>query len=305
MESTISRQRAPVLLNGSLIPQIIYGTARREGKRLPNVLQALEVGYRAIDTATSRRFHHEDEDGQAIAQCLAKDSGSVHRHDVLIQSKYCAPADQTEQWPYDIADDTKSRVFKSVLCCADNLEIDVIDVYFLSPLSSSDRTLDAWHALESIANRGGIRYIGVCNVRIASLRALYEQARVKPTFVQNWFRKAKDFDREVMEFCRGHGIVYQIFGVFDVENADLLDSEPVQKHAQVNSISTHQALIQFLMAVATSQGLQLCILDGTTSIDHMKDNLKAVSQPSEIRDVDARVFSDLIGWIYDDDIVYV
>ncbi|KAI4869539.1 NADP-dependent oxidoreductase domain-containing protein [Hypoxylon rubiginosum] len=297
MESTISSRGTPVLLSGSPIPRIIYGTARREGKTLPNVLAALDTGYRAIDTATSRRFHHEAEDGQAITQYLDANTMSVHRDDIFIQSKYATPTDQTNPWPYDIMDDTRSRVFKSVLRCASNLDIDVIDVYFLSaPTGSLDGTLNAWHALESIANRGGIRYLGICNVRIARLRKLYEQAQVKPSFVQNWFRKVNGYDREVMGFCREHGLVYQIFGVFDGENIDLLDCEPVQRHARSNSITNHQALLQILLVMAAARGLHLCILDGTTSTYHMGDNLKAVSQVEETPDAEHREFSDLIGW---------
>ncbi|KAI6090468.1 NADP-dependent oxidoreductase domain-containing protein [Hypoxylon rubiginosum] len=302
MESAILSQETPVLLNGSPIPRIIYGTARREGKELPDVPAALETGYRAIDTATSRRFHHEDEDGRAIFQYLDKNTISVRRDDIFIQSKYAAPADQEEPWPYDIKDDARSRVFKSVMSCASSLSVDIIDVYFLSaPISSSafDGTLAVWRALESIANRGGIRYLGICNVKIAQLRKLYEQAHVKPAFVQNWFRKAEDgYDSDVMGFCRDRGLVYQIFGVFDTENANLLNCEPVRRRANSHSVTNHQALLQMLLAAAAAQGLHLCILDGTTSTYHMEDNLKAVSQIEEISDADNREFLDLIGWTW-------
>ncbi|KAI0453556.1 NADP-dependent oxidoreductase domain-containing protein [Xylaria acuta] len=288
------RQKPPVLLSGAPIPRILYGTARRKQDRHSQVLAALQHGYCGIDTANSRLFHHEVEDGQALANFLL--GNPTARGDIFIQSKYAPPSEQAEPWPYAIADDATVRVFKSVLRSAADIGVDVIDAFLLHvPLSSLIGTLEVWHALESIVERGGVRYLGIANVTIHGLQQLFEHADVKPAVVQNWFRKTNGYDREVVAFCREHGIVYQIFGVFDEQNRELLNCNPVKRRSG-STVSPYQALLQILFRVAAFQGLQLCILDGTSSVQHMSENIEAVDQLAEIDEHDLREFLDLIGW---------
>lgn len=287
----------PTLLNGADIPFILYGTARREQKEAPDVPGALQRGYRALDTSSSRRFHNEAIDGQSIMEFLTNSGNSTSREEILIQSKYAPPSGQAEPWPYEITDDIVGRVFKSVLRSASDLGVEVIDVYFLStPLKSLEETLEAWCALEHIVARGGIRYLGIANVKTTRLRELCSQAQSKPKFVQNWFQKATGYDQEVVRFCRENDIVYQAFGIFDEANAFLLDCDLVRKRAVDKSITSHQALLQLLLAGAAAKGLQLCILDGTANRDHMNENLCAVSQLDGLRKPDIESFLGLIGW---------
>ncbi|KAJ2902101.1 hypothetical protein MKZ38_001010 [Zalerion maritima] len=296
-DSPLERE-VPTLLNGSPVPPILYGTAVRDGKPRPDVVAALEAGYRAIDSANSRLFHREDEDGQAVSTFVANNTDSVSRDAIFIQSKYAPPTEQAEPWPYDMADDTTSRVYKSVLRSAADLRLETIDAYFLhTPLGSLSGTLEAWRALERIVDRGGIRYLGIANVKAPRLRQLFDQARVKPAFVQNWFRRDTRYDRGVAAFCRDHGIVYQVFGVFDGENAELLRCDSVRRHARDQSITARQALLRMISAAAASRGLRLCVLDGTTDRKHMEENLRAVMGLPEPSKELVQSFSSLIGWL--------
>ncbi|KAK0744940.1 NADP-dependent oxidoreductase domain-containing protein [Apiosordaria backusii] len=289
----------PTLQNGDHIPRILYGTARRKQKAPPDVYTALQTGYRGIDTASSRRFHQEDEDGRAIRRFLdhGTNAGRASRKEIFVQSKFAAPPSHDEPLPYNIGDDIKTRVLKSFVRSADDLVIDTLDAYFLhTPLSTTGATVEAWRVLQQLVSRGAVRYLGIANVKLPQLNRLYDQVEVRPTFVQNWFRKTTVYDREVMAFCKTHNITYQIFGVFDEENADLLTCEPVQRRAQEASLTAHQALLQLLFGVAAAQGLRLCVLDGTTSPDHMQENLLAVDHLDHLDGQDLVHFCRLIGW---------
>jgi diketogulonate reductase-like aldo/keto reductase len=168
---------------------------------------------------------------------------------------------------------------------------------------------EAWRALEELVGKGAIRYLGVCNVSAGRLRELWDLAKVKPTFVQGWFRPKTGYDNEVVRFCRQSGIVYQAFGVFDEFNGHLLESPPVKRRASAGAITGHQALLEMLFLAAKTLGLRLCILDGSRDIEHMKQNLAAVdvhtdveaadeSKDEEIDDTDDGVesFARLINW---------
>ncbi|KAK4244749.1 NADP-dependent oxidoreductase domain-containing protein [Corynascus novoguineensis] len=289
----------PTLRNGDPIPRIFYGTARRKGKAVPDVRTALQLGYRAIDTASSRRFHHEAEDGRALREFLdATNKEGGRLEGIFVQSKFAAPPEHVEPLPYETRDDTTVRVLKSVLRSAEDLGTEVLDAYFLhAPLPTIEGTVQAWRVLEQLVSRGAVRYLGIANVALPRLGKLYDQAQVKPAFVQNWFRKTTTYDRDVVMFCKEHHITYQMFGVFDEANAGLLECEPVQKRARTISVTTHQALLQLLLETAAAMGLQLCILDGTTSADHMRENLSAVRQFGGLPESDVESFRQLIGWV--------
>jgi diketogulonate reductase-like aldo/keto reductase len=143
--------------NGEPIPPILYGTVRRDGKALPDVDAALELGYRGLDTASSRRFHQEPEDGKALHEFLDANGGGASLEGIFIQSKFGAPPGHVEPLLYDLGDDTKVRVLKSVLRSADDLGVDVIDTYFLhAPFSTIEGTVQAWWVLEELVSQGAV-----------------------------------------------------------------------------------------------------------------------------------------------------
>lgn len=290
----------PTLIDGSSLPQIIYGTARRSGRQPPSVLTALYNGYRAIDTASPARFHDEKLDGRDIDKFLRDaNTATVSRSGILVQSKYGPPREHDEPRPYDIGDNYRIQVLKSVLQSASDLGVDVIDVYFLlTPLGSPEETLEAWRGLEEIVVRGGIRYLGIANVFSSQLQHLLASAKIRPRFVQNWFQARTGFDREVAALCAQNGIVYQIFGVFDVSNRHLLQCEPVRQIATHRGVTTHQALLHVLIQAASQSGLHLCIVDGTTNEHHMQSNLAAVSIEPMLSQGQLTKFRETIGWIW-------
>lgn len=299
------------LLNGSPIPKILYGTTQRENKDPLKVLAALRAGYLGIDTASSRRFHLEDQDDKALSEYFSQPE--ARRDGVLVQSKYAPPTEQADPWPYSVLDDTTSRVLKSVLRSAEDLGVDVLDVYFLrTPLNSLEGSMEVWKVLEQLVLRGGIRYLGIANVKAQRLRQLLKQQQqqqqqaigLRPRFVQNCFKFREStggYDREVVELCKEYSIVYQVFGVFNEGNHHLLNCKPVKQWAEGQNITRHQALLQMLMAAADDKGLRICFLDGTTDPKHMEDNLAAVvgesqdgGRPSSEQ---AWAFSRLIEWV--------
>jgi diketogulonate reductase-like aldo/keto reductase len=305
---------APTLLNKTPLPSLIYGTARRPNHSSPpSIPSAVLLGHRAFDLASSRRHHDEAADGAALLS--AATASRLHRGAVFLQSKYAPPeshpADDEQSWPYAPTDDVRTQVFASVHRSAVNLGgLGVLDAYMLhTQLGSLEDMTEAWRALEELVGKGAIRYLGVCNVSAGRLRELWDLAKVKPTFVQGWFRPKTGYDNEVVRFCRQSGIVYQAFGVFDEFNGHLLESPPVKRRASAGAITGHQALLEMLFLAAKTLGLRLCILDGSRDIEHMKQNLAAVdvhtdveaadeSKDEEIDDTDDGVesFARLINW---------
>jgi diketogulonate reductase-like aldo/keto reductase len=133
------------LNNGVAIPQLGLGTARvpdEETRRI--VREALEVGYRFIDTAAS--YENEAGVGQGIA-----DSG-LPRDEVFVSTKLRGREQGRE---------STGQALRSSL---DRLGLDHVDLYLIHwPLPRLDRYVDSWLAMEELLAEGLTRAIGVSN----------------------------------------------------------------------------------------------------------------------------------------------
>jgi 2,5-diketo-D-gluconate reductase A len=134
-----------LLNNGVAIPQLGLGTARlpdEETRRI--VREALEVGYRFVDTAAS----YENERG--VRQGIA-DSGRP-REQVFVSTKLRGR---------DQGFDSTKQALRSSL---DRLGMEYVDLYLIHwPLPRLDRYVESWRAMEELLAEGLARAIGVSN----------------------------------------------------------------------------------------------------------------------------------------------
>lgn len=126
------------------------------------VSDALETGYRLIDTAAS--YMNEKEVGRAI-----KNSG-VKREEVFLTTKL---------WLQDFGyEKAKSGLYRSL----ERLQTDYLDLYLLhKPLGDY---YGAWRALEELYKEGVVRAIGVCNFYPDRLVDLICNAEIVPMINQ-------------------------------------------------------------------------------------------------------------------------
>lgn len=147
------------LSNGVKMPQLGYGVyqvTKEECERC--VSDALEVGYRAIDTAQS--YFNEAEVGEAIAK------SGIDRKEIFLTTKVWI-----EHYGYDAAK-------KSVLQSMEKLKTDYIDLVLLhQPFADY---YGAYRALEDLYEEGRLRAIGVSNFYPDRLVDLTSFARIKP-----------------------------------------------------------------------------------------------------------------------------
>jgi len=120
---------------------------------LPIVTQALQAGYRHIDTAQA--YGTELGVGRAIA------ASGIPREELFITTKLW----NTEQG----FDSTLAAFDKSI----EALDTEQVDLYLIHwPVPAADLFLDTWRAFERIHAEGGARSIGVSNFRVADLERL-------------------------------------------------------------------------------------------------------------------------------------
>ncbi|KAI9042065.1 putative aldo-keto reductase (AKR) [Aspergillus affinis] len=261
-----------------VLPTFIYGTAWKKDHTAELVYQALQSGFRAMDTAAQPKHYREDLVGEGIRRAIR--DGTVRREDLHVQTKFTSIHGQNpDNMPYDPNDSVTQQVHASVRSSfrhlrpseeADSAEEAYIDMLILhSPLSTMEQTLEAWLAFETYVPHR-IRNLGISNCTLPVLRELSSLVSVPPAVVQNRFYGGTQFDVPLRSFCRAHQIIYQSFWTLSA-NPELLRSEVVQLLVSHAGIGPAAALYSLVLGLGKTT-----VLNGTTKRNHMEGDLAAL-----------------------------
>jgi 2,5-diketo-D-gluconate reductase A len=154
------------LNNGVEIPQLGFGVFQIEPADTEKAtLDALEVGYRHIDTA--EMYGNEKEVGLAV-----RGSG-LKREDIFVTSKLNNGFH---------AHDAALKAFDGTL---EALGLDYLDLFLIHwPLPAVGDFVETWKALEEIHKTGRVRAIGVSNFQPDHIRRLLDQTDTVPAVNQ-------------------------------------------------------------------------------------------------------------------------
>lgn len=151
------------LYNGVEMPMEGFGVFQvPENECKEVVLNAIRIGYRLIDTASS--YKNEEAVGAAIR--AAEKEGIAKRNELFIATKA-----YIQEMGYENLKEAFARSLGK-------LALDYLDLYLIHmPLGDY---YGAWRAIEELYKEGKIRAIGVCNFDAARLMDLCYNAEIKP-----------------------------------------------------------------------------------------------------------------------------
>ena len=154
------------LNSGTEIPQLGFGVFLIPPEETEAaVRQALEIGYRHIDTA--QMYGNERQVGEAVR------ASGLRRDEVFVTSKL------SNRWH---ATDEAVRAFDRSL---EELGLDQVDLFLIHwPLATVRDFMDAWRGLERVHREGRARAIGVSNFQPAHLELLLAEGEVAPAVTQ-------------------------------------------------------------------------------------------------------------------------
>ena len=245
---------------------LLYGTAWKKDDTARLVALAIRSGFRGIDTACQPKHYNEAGVGEGLAACLSE---ALPRSEIYLQTKFTSPAGQDpDRLPYDATAPLVEQIAQSIEASLRNLRTSYLDCLVLhSPLATTKRTLDAWHAFEAHVDRGVVRQLGLSNCyRLELLRMVYDAARIKPTVLQNRFYADTGYDADIRTFCRDHQIRYQSFWTLTA-NPQLMASTVITQLAHKRSRTPAQILFRYLTQIGITP------LTGTRSEAHMREDL--------------------------------
>lgn len=255
-------------INGIDVPSFFYGTAWKEERTQELTELALQYGFRAIDTANQRKHYFEEGVGRAIESFLKR--SDLSRKDLFLQTKFTFADSQDHRMPYKPGASIKSQVKDSFESSLQHLKTDYIDSYILHGPSKSfglgQSDHEAWQSMEELYIDGKCRLLGISNVNIEQLSILCDEAKIKPSFVQNRCFAASAWDVDVREFCREQKIQYQGFSLLTA-NQLYLQSQAIHEMAKNLQRSVPELIFRFAIDVGM---IPLC---GSKNPEHLKEDL--------------------------------
>jgi len=256
----------------SSVPDFLYGTAWKEDRTSALTELAIRSGFRGIDTANQRRHYFEAGVGQGLAS--ADRAGLVTRADLFLQTKFTYQAGQDHRLPYDPAATLAVQVAQSMASSLEHLGTDYVDSFVLhGPSSRSHWTTDdfeTWQAMMKERDAGRTRLLGVSNISLSQLRQMSRAHAEPPAFVQNRCYARLAWDREVRHFCSEHNIIYQGFSLLTA-NVEVL------RHPAIAALATKANATPAQIIFAFARAVGMLPLTGTSSADHMKQDLASRS----------------------------
>ncbi len=205
------------LSNGESIPAMGLGTfgSDKYGADIVSeaVYGAIKEGYRFIDCAAV--YQNEDRIGEVLKKIFSETD--INRDDLFIVSK--------------VWNDMHRRVKEACLKSLRDLKLSKLDLYFVhwpfpnyhapgcdgdsrnpdSKPFSVEEFMDTWRQMEELVDEGYVRYIGMSNMTVKKLEAVYGLCRIKPSFLEmechpafqqpELFEYAKSLDIVPVGFC--------------------------------------------------------------------------------------------------------
>ncbi|MFJ7364787.1 aldo/keto reductase [Peribacillus frigoritolerans] len=211
------------LHNGVKMPQLGFGVfkVKNGNETVESVKNAIEVGYRAIDTAAI--YENEEGVGQAIREC------GVPREELFITSKV---------WNTEQGYETTLKAFEDSL---NRLGLEYLDLYLIH-WPGKDKYLETWRALEKLYKDGKVKSIGVSNFHVHHLENLLANSEVKPVVNQIELHPLLT-QVEIRDYCAKHEIRVESWS--PLGRGNLLEEPTINHIAKKHGKSSAQVLIRW------------------------------------------------------------
>jgi 2,5-diketo-D-gluconate reductase A len=214
------------LNDGNSIPQLGFGVFKVDPEETERIVtDALEVGYRHLDTAMI--YGNEVGVGNAI-----KASG-IPREELFITTKL---------WNSDQGADSARDAMDLSL---EKLGLDYVDLYLIHwPRPDLDRYLDSWLTMEQLKAEGKTRSIGVSNFHRPHLEKIIagsstvpavDQIELHPAFAQ----------RDLRAYGAELGMHIEAWGPLGQGKYDLFSESALQTAAAAHGVSPAQVAIRW------------------------------------------------------------
>ena len=219
-------QLSVTLNTGDQIPQLGLGVFKVENDVCEQiVLDALEVGYRHIDTAMI--YRNEAAVGRAIA------SSGIARDELFVTTKL---------WN---SDQGATATPEALATSLELLGLEYVDLYLIHwPAPLRDEYVASWLALEELHQQGLVRAIGVSNFEPEHLERVLEEGSIVPAINQVELHPAFQ-QRKLRGFQEPLGIITEAWGPLGQGKYELSELPGLTEIAQAHGKSIQQIVLRW------------------------------------------------------------
>ena len=223
---TPDSQLSLTLNTGDHIPQLGLGVFKVDDDVCEQiVLDALEVGYRHIDTAMI--YRNEAAVGRAIAK------SGIDRDELFVTTKLWNSDQGTAATPEALA------------LSLELLGLEYVDLYLIHwPAPLRDEYVATWLALEELHHQGFAKAIGVSNFEPEHLERVLEEGSIVPAINQVELHPAFQ-QRKLRSFQEPLGIITEAWGPLGQGKYDLAELPGLQDIAESHDKSIQQIVLRW------------------------------------------------------------
>ena len=285
--SDLRLRRIPLSHGAGLIPALGFGTLIADAAlTITATRDALEAGFRHFDCRTI--YGNEREVGKALQEGLA--AGGIGRGEIFYY----------EGVEHESPAGARGTGFEASL---ERLGLDYLDLYLIHtpfafqagdnhhPRDADGNVvydpgvtlLDTWRAMESLVDSSECRAIGLSDIGLDEVKAIYEAARIKPAVVQVESHPYLP-EWELLEFCKEKGVVLLAFAPLGHGMKPGLLEDPV-----IAGIAARvgKTAAQVLLAWAVQRGTAL--LTTPRSAARARENFDISALPAEALEEISRI----------------
>ncbi|MDR1513236.1 MAG: aldo/keto reductase [Propionibacteriaceae bacterium] len=214
------------LNSGTSIPQLGFGVFKVDpGVTQQVVEQALEIGYRHIDTATG--YDNETEVGAALR------AAGLPRDEVFVTTKLANP--------HHKAGDVAGAFERSL----EMLGLDHVDLYLIHwPLPLVGKYVDTWRTFEGFQADGRAKAVGVSNFNIPHLETLLDQTDLVPAVDQVELHPRFQ-QRELRAYLKEKGIAVEAWGPLGQGRWPLTEFPAITDPAKAHDKTPAQVILRW------------------------------------------------------------
>lgn len=219
-------QLSLTLNTGDQIPQLGLGVFKVDDDVCEQIVRdALEIGYRRIDTAMI--YRNEAAVGRAIA------SSGIPRDELFVTTKL---------WN---SDQGATATPEALATSLELLGLEYVDLYLIHwPAPLRDEYVASWLALEELHQQGLVRAIGVSNFEPEHLERVLEEGSIVPAINQVELHPAFQ-QRKLRAFQEPLGIITEAWGPLGQGKYELSELPGLTEIAEAHGKSIQQIVLRW------------------------------------------------------------
>ncbi|WP_434525746.1 2,5-didehydrogluconate reductase DkgA [Photorhabdus asymbiotica] len=254
------------LADGNHMPQLGLGSWAANNQQIVTAIHtALDVGYRAIDTAAI--YNNEKGVGKALQET------DIPREEIFVTTKL---------WN-DRHNDVRAALTESL----EKLQLDYVDLYLIHwPAPPQNQYVGAWQQLIELQKEGLIRSIGVSNFQPEHIQRLINETGVHPVINQIELHPLFQ-QRQLHAWNATHHIVTESWSPLAQGGENVFDNQLIQHLAQKYGKTPAQIVLRWHI----DNGM--IVIPKSATLSRIKENFDIFNFKLEKEDLTAMTTLDI------------